>query len=223
MASSFLSTLLPPSWRTFLSLSLVLFTSSSSSRSATAFSVRHRSVAAASLLGRTLSDSSNALAARNSCLWKNRRIVSSSVPAAFSTSSLSLLRGGGGDFSDGPFSYSSRKISSKNLQSSSSCSTLKQTATTTEESSTKDVSSSSSSTAYTQILTPEESFIKPDRDSRQYRYIRLPNNLKVLLVSNPGSGSQVEAASIHVQAGHFDDTIPGLAHFHEHMLVGLMH
>lgn len=110
---------------------------------------------------------------------------------------------------------------------------------------------------------------------REYRHIRLPNNLQVLLVSNARakatvpnkndnhnndnvnhmddvtgghddvvdnviaaadddddnnidnddeddnddeSSAKVEAAAIHVQAGHFDDTIPGLAHFHEHML-----
>jgi len=47
-----------------------------------------------------------------------------------------------------------------------------------------------------------------------------PNNLKVLLVSDQMAVGDVgtEAASVHVQAGHFDDTIPGLAHFHEHML-----
>jgi secreted Zn-dependent insulinase-like peptidase len=30
--------------------------------------------------------------------------------------------------------------------------------------------------------------------------------------------AQGEAAAVHVQAGHFDDTIPGLAHFHERKL-----
>ena len=32
------------------------------------------------------------------------------------------------------------------------------------------------------------------------------------------NGAHVEAASVHVQAGHFDDTVAGLAHFNEHML-----
>jgi hypothetical protein len=91
----------------------------------------------------------------------------------------------------------------------------------------------SASTA-TSILADAPDFIKPDRDLREYRYIRLPNNLRALLVStakasssassseeeedgddDKSSSSQVEAASVHVQAGHFDDTIPGLAHFHE--------
>ena len=50
--------------------------------------------------------------------------------------------------------------------------------------------------------------------------IRLANNLQVLLVSDrlAVGGVGVEAASVHVQAGHFDDTVAGLAHFHEHLL-----
>jgi hypothetical protein len=77
----------------------------------------------------------------------------------------------------------------------------------------------------TEILADNPEFIKPDRDLQEYRYIKLPNNLQVLLVSTGNSGAtsdggaKVEAASAHIQAGHFDDTIPGLAHFHEHMLV----
>jgi insulysin len=79
----------------------------------------------------------------------------------------------------------------------------------------------------TEILADTPDFIKPDRDMSRYRWIKLENNLQVLLVStasdkpvsdDESSGAKVEAASVHVQAGHFDDTIPGLAHFHEHML-----
>jgi insulysin len=72
----------------------------------------------------------------------------------------------------------------------------------------------------TVVLADAGEFVKPDRDLRHYRAIRLPNNLECLLVSDgsrPGEIS-VEAASVHVQAGHFDDAIPGLSHFHEHML-----
>eukprot|EP00536_Pseudo-nitzschia_multiseries_P014028 jgi/Psemu1/68953/estExt_Genemark1.C_6480023 len=84
-----------------------------------------------------------------------------------------------------------------------------------------------STSGKTEILAAETDFVKPDRDMSQYRWIKLHNNLQVLLVStasdkanadDENSGAKVEAASIHVQAGHFDDTIPGLAHFHEHML-----
>jgi insulysin len=70
------------------------------------------------------------------------------------------------------------------------------------------------------LLASEEEFIKPDRDRYNYRMILLPNNLQVLLVSNGMKEGDVgvEAASVHVQAGHFDDSLSGLAHFHEHML-----
>jgi hypothetical protein len=37
--------------------------------------------------------------------------------------------------------------------------------------------------------------------------------------ASSATAAQVEAAAVHVQAGHFDDTIPGLAHFHERTLV----
>lgn len=93
--------------------------------------------------------------------------------------------------------------------------------TTSAENATSNVDSSFGS----EIVVDSEAFLKPDRDLHEYRYIRLENNLKVLLVSTEkasfGENSgNAEAASVHVQAGHFDDTIPGLAHFHEHMLVG---
>ena len=74
----------------------------------------------------------------------------------------------------------------------------------------------------TKILADAPEFIKPDRDMHDYRMVQLPNNLKVLLISTAAASSgaeeksaRVEAASVHVQAGHFDDTIPGLAHFNE--------
>jgi hypothetical protein len=83
--------------------------------------------------------------------------------------------------------------------------------------------STSSTVRPTTILADAADFLKPDRDRYEYRAIQLANNLQVLLTSTAGAGDEksakVEAASIHVQAGHFDDTIPGLAHFHEHMLV----
>jgi hypothetical protein len=77
----------------------------------------------------------------------------------------------------------------------------------------------------TVILADADEFIKPERDLRDYRVIKLENNLEALLVSTTNASSdeddsaKVEAASMHIQAGHFDDTIPGLAHFYEHMLV----
>lgn len=64
----------------------------------------------------------------------------------------------------------------------------------------------------TRILADWDAFVKPERDPRKYRVLVLPNNLQVLLVCDEmTSGVGVEAASVHVQAGHFDDSIPGLA------------
>lgn len=77
---------------------------------------------------------------------------------------------------------------------------------------------SSATSSTTRILTDDCDFVKPDRDFRQYRWIELPNHLQALIVSDNITGIGVEAASVHVQAGHFDDTIPGLAHFHEHLV-----
>lgn len=70
------------------------------------------------------------------------------------------------------------------------------------------------------ILADDDAFLKPERDPRQYRMIRLANQLQVLLVSDrlAVGGVGAEAGAVHVQAGHFDDTVPGLAHFHEHLL-----
>lgn len=77
----------------------------------------------------------------------------------------------------------------------------------------------------TVVLADSNQFIRPDRDLREYRIIKLQNNLEALLVSTAKTAGEdddsakVEAASMHIQAGHFDDTLPGLAHFYEHMLV----
>jgi len=67
-------------------------------------------------------------------------------------------------------------------------------------------------TTSSKILADANQFVTPERDPRKYRVIELPNNLQVLLVCDEmKSGIGVEAASVHVQAGHMDDTIPGLA------------
>jgi hypothetical protein len=117
---------------------------------------------------------------------------------------------------------------SKKYQTSSSAlcaETLMASENATDTLKTSTSTSCSSATNTSTILADGDEFVKPDRDTREYRYIRLPNNLQVLLVSTAKASSsddksaKVEAASVHVQAGHFDDTIPGLAHFHEHMLV----
>ncbi|MCL1143576.1 insulinase family protein [Shewanella gaetbuli] len=59
---------------------------------------------------------------------------------------------------------------------------------------------------------------KSQNDHRRYKYIQLPNQLKVLLVED--NQSNQAAASMAVRVGHFDDPVsrPGMAHFLEHML-----
>ena len=110
----------------------------------------------------------------------------------------------------------SRQRTCKTLSSSIS-SVDDSTTTTTFANSTAESGAAQTETI---VIADDDVFTKPDRDPRQYRWIRLPNQLQVLLVSDqlaPG-GVGVEAGSVHVQAGHFDDTIAGLSHFNEHLL-----
>jgi len=116
-----------------------------------------------------------------------------------------------------------------------SVSTVPTTTTSTTSSSTTNHIPNEQGTI---ILVNDDEFTKPDLDMREYRIIQLKNNLQALIVStsktttsaatggeeeeegdDDSSSSYVEAASMHIQAGHFDDPIPGLAHFYEHMLV----
>lgn len=55
-------------------------------------------------------------------------------------------------------------------------------------------------------------------DDRLYRYLRLPNNLRCLLVSD--QDVEKSAACLHVGVGSLYDPlhVNGLAHFLEHML-----
>jgi insulysin len=58
----------------------------------------------------------------------------------------------------------------------------------------------------------------PQCDEREYRLIKLENELQVLLISDQTADKA--AAALDVRVGHFQDPedIPGLAHFCEHML-----
>lgn len=60
--------------------------------------------------------------------------------------------------------------------------------------------------------------VKSQQDNRDYRGLKLPNGLKVLLISD--SATDKAAASMTVDVGHMSDpdNLPGLAHFCEHML-----
>eukprot|EP00814_Leptocylindrus_danicus_P018865 CAMPEP_0116006758 /NCGR_PEP_ID=MMETSP0321-20121206/1916_1 /TAXON_ID=163516 /ORGANISM="Leptocylindrus danicus var. danicus, Strain B650" /LENGTH=1168 /DNA_ID=CAMNT_0003475367 /DNA_START=833 /DNA_END=4340 /DNA_ORIENTATION=- len=70
------------------------------------------------------------------------------------------------------------------------------------------------------IIADDHEFERSKLDRRKYRAIELKSNgqPQVLLVSD--DETDVEAGSVHVRAGHFDDPEDraGLAHFHEHMV-----
>ena len=58
---------------------------------------------------------------------------------------------------------------------------------------------------------------KPVEDNREYLGLKLSNQLKVLLISDPET--DICAASLSVQIGSLSDPwhVQGLAHFLEHM------
>ena len=60
--------------------------------------------------------------------------------------------------------------------------------------------------------------IKAKRDNRSYKYIKLNNQMRCLLIQDPGT--EMSAASIDVHVGCALDPKPlyGTAHFLEHML-----
>lgn len=69
-----------------------------------------------------------------------------------------------------------------------------------------------------EVVERIETIRKPASDTRLYRYVRLSNQLQVVLVSDPDVDKA--AASMDVSVGHACDPpeLPGLAHFLEHML-----
>jgi len=62
------------------------------------------------------------------------------------------------------------------------------------------------------------SVIKSVNDEREYRYIELPNQLKVLLISDPSATKAAASMDLHVGSRHDPPQYQGLAHFLEHML-----
>ena len=60
--------------------------------------------------------------------------------------------------------------------------------------------------------------IKSPNDTREYRYVVLPNNLRALLIHAPDSDRAAAAVSVARGSDHDPDEHPGLAHFVEHML-----
>lgn len=65
---------------------------------------------------------------------------------------------------------------------------------------------------------PHEAIIKPNNDTRKYRGLVLPNQLKVILVSDPETDKS--AASLNVSVGSLSDPWEkqGMAHLLEHVL-----
>jgi secreted Zn-dependent insulinase-like peptidase len=59
---------------------------------------------------------------------------------------------------------------------------------------------------------------KSPNDTREYRHLTLPNQLKVLLVSDPETDKSAAALAVYRGSFHEPDSRPGLAHFLEHML-----
>lgn len=53
-------------------------------------------------------------------------------------------------------------------------------------------------------------------DDRKYRHFRLLNGLQCLVISDPTADKASAALDVHV--GQYCDTVPGIAHYLEHML-----
>jgi len=66
-------------------------------------------------------------------------------------------------------------------------------------------------------LRPGEVFTGAN-DTRAYRFIELPNRMKVLLISDPGTDKAAAALDVNVGSRQDPDDRQGLAHFLEHML-----
>ena len=67
-----------------------------------------------------------------------------------------------------------------------------------------------------ETVVDDDDFRRPAVDGRRYRLVRLRNGLEAVLVSD--ADADEAGAALSVRAGSFDDTLMGLAHFHEHML-----
>lgn len=69
-----------------------------------------------------------------------------------------------------------------------------------------------------EFTTVTDSLEKPEVDERDYRIIRLANELEVLLVHDAETDKASAALDVHV--GHLSDPreVAGLAHFCEHLL-----
>eukprot|EP00903_Cladosiphon_okamuranus_P013078 g12199.t1 len=64
---------------------------------------------------------------------------------------------------------------------------------------------------------PQGILVSP-MDKRHYRWLRLPNGLQVMVISDPNATKAAAAMSVDVGAASDPTDLPGLAHFLEHML-----
>lgn len=67
-------------------------------------------------------------------------------------------------------------------------------------------------------LNPSTGVIKSENDKRNYRYLVLDNQLRVLLISDPVTEKSAAALDVNVGANQNPADRAGLAHFLEHML-----
>jgi Insulinase (Peptidase family M16)/Peptidase M16 inactive domain len=87
------------------------------------------------------------------------------------------------------------------------------------ESGTTTLDSATTAGVAVQILADDDAIVKAPLDNRLYRAIALPENgLRILLCSDPSTNEAAVAMNVHVGATSDPATIPGLAHFTEHML-----
>lgn len=68
------------------------------------------------------------------------------------------------------------------------------------------------------ILEKYDQIRKPLEDKRDYLGLKLKNNLKVLLISDPETDISAASLSVHVGSRSDPWELQGLAHFLEHML-----
>lgn len=68
------------------------------------------------------------------------------------------------------------------------------------------------------VVADDNAISKPDIDDRKYRIIKLENELTALLIHDPTTDKS--AAALDVNVGSYNDpkSLPGLAHFCEHLL-----
>ena len=58
----------------------------------------------------------------------------------------------------------------------------------------------------------------PELSDREYRYLKLPNSLQALLISDPTTHKSAASMDVYVGTNNDPEEFPGLAHFLEHML-----